>query len=163
MTDVDAIPGLRERYAHCFGCGPRNPIGLQLTSFEAVTEGVRATFVPRPEYAGFDDTLHGGVVATALDEASAWAALHTHGVLVFTAKLDIRYRSEARVDSRFTVIGRVTERRGRRLLIDATIANAETEDRPVASSSGLFVVAEEHTAALADQENSTTTTRPSAT
>lgn len=150
----------RARYARCFGCGTENPIGLGLGGFTATGTGVRGTFTPRVEFAGFDDTLHGGVIATALDEASAWAALATHGVLVFTAKLEIRYRREARVGSSFTVSGTVEDRRGRRLIIDASLAD---DDGEVASSSGLFIVAEGHTVELGAQENSTTTTSPIAT
>lgn len=131
---------LRERYARCFGCGPENPIGLALQGFRRDGETVSASFRPRPEYAGFDDTLHGGVIATALDEASAWAALEVHEVLVFTARLDIRYRRPARASSDYRVAGTVTERRGRRLLIDARL---DDSDGSVATSSGLFVVADD--------------------
>lgn len=130
---------LRDRYARCFGCGPDNPIGLHLGDFHRRGDGVSTAFRPRPDHAGFDDTLHGGVIATALDEASAWAALEVHGVLVFTAKLEVRYRRPAPSTAEYRVSGTVIERRSRRLLIDAALS----DDRGVvASSSGLFVVAE---------------------
>jgi acyl-coenzyme A thioesterase PaaI-like protein len=166
----------RLEYPRCFGCGSENPIGLALTDFRALDDGVRATFRPRPEFAGFDDTLHGGIVATALDEASAWAGWHQHGVLVFTAKLEIRYRRQARSDVAFDLAGRVVERRGKRLMIEAEMSDP---DGAVASSAGLFLVATEHmvrsrpadgSQAGSDarpespaQENSTTTDSPSVT
>lgn len=106
-----------------------------------------ATFDPRPEYEGFASTLHGGVVATALDEASAWSVMLTEGVLVFTARLEIRYRSPAPADARYTVRGVVRERRGRRIVVDASMEGADTT---VATSSGLFVVADEHMAGVFD-------------
>jgi acyl-coenzyme A thioesterase PaaI-like protein len=164
--DVTDRSDPRLGYPLCFGCGSENPIGLSLSDFRDAEDGVGATFRPRREYAGFDDTLHGGIVATALDEASAWAAWHRHGVLVFTAKLEIRYRRPAGSDIEFDLRGRVSERRGRRLVIEAEMRDG---DGVVASSTGLFLVAEEHMDRLTPdgdvsvQEKSTTTNSPRAT
>ncbi len=144
--DIAHVNRLRARYGDCFGCGINNPLGLQLDGFAHRDGAVEAPFIPRPEYAGFDDTLHGGVVATALDEISAWAAMLDHGVLVFTAKLEIRYRKQARASRSFTMRGEVTERRGRRLVIEASMIDGDTV---VAQSEGLFMIAEEFTAELA--------------
>jgi acyl-coenzyme A thioesterase PaaI-like protein len=143
--DETTIEDLRGRYDRCFGCGAANPIGLHLGDFTRHEDSVSAAFTPRGDFAGFEDTLHGGIVATALDEVSAWAAMLTQGVLVFTATLDIRYRSVARSSDRYRLRGTVVDRRGRRLRIESTMA---VGDRVVAESAGLFVVAEEHTAAL---------------
>lgn len=143
----EGIAAMRARYDRCFGCGAGNPIGLHLDGFVVEGDEVSATFDPRPEYEGFASTLHGGVIATALDEASAWSAMLTEGVLVFTARLEIRYRSPAPADARYTVRGVVRERRGRRLMVDARMEGADTT---VATSSGLFVVADEHTSVIFD-------------
>jgi acyl-coenzyme A thioesterase PaaI-like protein len=148
VIDTDRIADLRSRYDACFGCGRGNPIGLHIDGFTLEEDGsVTAPFSPRTEYAGFADTLHGGIVATALDEISAWSAMISHDVLVFTATLDLRYRTQARTDASFVLHGAVTERRGRRLLISGRMIDGETV---VAESRGLFVVADEHTRALAD-------------
>ena len=127
-------------------------MGLHLDDFRTVDDAVVADFVPRSEYAGFDDTLHGGIVAAALDEISAWSAMIHHDVLVFTAKLEIRYRAPAPTDSPITVAATVVERRGRRLSITAT---AHDDNRLVAESSGLFVVAEDHMDAAGIPDGST--------
>jgi acyl-coenzyme A thioesterase PaaI-like protein len=146
MTESpELIARMRARYDRCFGCGAGNPIGLHLDDFVVDGREVSATFDPRPEYEGFASTLHGGVVATALDEASAWSVMLTEGVLVFTARLEIRYRSPAPTDARYRVHGVVRERRGRRLMVDARMEGVDTT---VATSRGLFVVAEEHTAVV---------------
>ena len=142
MLDVEAVGRLRERYDHCFGCGSANPIGLHLDGFMVDDGDVIAPFSPRSEYAGFEGTLHGGVVATALDEISAWSAMFTHGVLVFTATLDIRYRSQAGSRDQFEMRGTVIERRGRRIKIAGQMIR---EGSVVAESSGLFIVAEDLT------------------
>jgi acyl-coenzyme A thioesterase PaaI-like protein len=133
-----AIDTLRKAYAHCFGCGLDNPSGLRLDGFIVQDRTVRAPFAPQPAFAGFDGVLHGGIVAAALDEISAWSAMLTEGVLVFTAKLEIRYRRQADANGMFTLAGEVTERRGKRLSITASMRSG---DETIASSEGLFVAA----------------------
>lgn len=140
QPDMATIETLRREYATCFGCGSDNEIGIRLTGFEVHGAMVTAPFVPRPQFAGFEGILHGGVLATVLDEISAWSAMLTEGVFVFTATLDIRYQKKATVDEVFTLTGMVTERRGRRLSIEAKVLSGTAT---VAQSQGLFVVAME--------------------
>ena len=56
----------------CFVCGESNPLGLQLR-FHADGDEVRTRFVPRPEHIGFKGVVHGGLLATLLDEIMVWA------------------------------------------------------------------------------------------
>ncbi len=136
-TDIAA---LRATYSRCFGCGLNNEHGLQLDGFTVDDSGVIAPFNPKPDFAGFEGILHGGVVATALDEISAWSAMLIEGVLVYTAKLDIRFRKQADIDNEFLLRASVVERRGRRLTISASLSG---NSKTVAESKGLFVVAED--------------------
>ena len=135
----ERIARLRLAYDRCFGCGAQNPIGLHLDHFAETADGIEAPFTPGSSFIGFHGVVHGGVIATALDEVSAWSAIVSEGVFVFTAKLDLRYRAEARIGETFVLSGKVTQRRGRRLLIDAEMRSGETV---TAQSSGLFVVAD---------------------
>lgn len=136
--DEQRLAELRSQYDACFGCGAGNPIGLHLDGQRRIGDTVVADLVPRPEFSGFEGILHGGVVATALDEVSAWSAMLGHGVFVYTATLEIRYRAPAPTDRSFTLTGRVDRRSGRRLEISASMAHGETV---VAESEGLFIVA----------------------
>ena len=58
----------------------------QLDGFEVVDDTVVAEFTPRPDYQGFGGVLHGGVLATALDEILAWSAILIAGSPAVTAK-----------------------------------------------------------------------------
>jgi acyl-coenzyme A thioesterase PaaI-like protein len=136
-TDIAA---LRAAYSGCFGCGLDNEHGLQLDGFTVDGSSVIAPFNPKSDFAGFEGILHGGVVATALDEISAWSAMLIEGVFVYTAKLDIRFRKQADLDNEFLLRASVVERRGRRLTISASLSG---ESMTVAESKGLFVVAED--------------------
>jgi acyl-coenzyme A thioesterase PaaI-like protein len=56
----------------CFVCGESNPAGLNLR-FETDGRVVRARFTPRVEHVGFKQVVHGGIIATVLDEIMVWA------------------------------------------------------------------------------------------
>lgn len=146
--DAVTIEHLRSAYAQCFGCGTSNVNGLRLDGFTVADGAAQTEFTAREEFSGFEGVLHGGVVATALDEISAWAAMLTEGVFVYTARLNISYRSKVPTDAALTLHGKVTERRGRRLSIEASILS---EDKVLAQSEGVFVVAGD----IADATNAT--------
>lgn len=136
--DQGTIDAVRTAYADCFGCGMDNDVGLKLDGFTVDQGVVEVLFNPTDPFCGFEGMLHGGIVATALDEVSAWSAMLTEGVFVFTARLNISYRNKARVGASLLLRARVTERRGRRLAIDASMLD---DDRVLAESDGMFVVA----------------------
>jgi len=147
VTSPDQLARLRIVYDRCYGCGSRNPVGLQISDFTATSDGAKAPFVAKTDHNGFHGVVHGGVIATALDEISAWACVLSQGVFVFTATLDIRYRKEVRTDADYTLRGRVVERRGKRLRVESELCSNDTV---LAESSGLFVVANTVEAMLAE-------------
>jgi len=74
----------------CFGCSPGNHIGLKLT-FEEDDEKLYATWKPEPVFQGYLNVLHGGIIATLLDEAGAWCIYVKAGTSGVTASLTVRY------------------------------------------------------------------------
>ena len=73
---AEAGPSLQERYApglRCFGCGPANPEGLQVRSFEA-GDTLVATWRPGPHHEAFPGVLNGGIIGTLLDCHCNWTA-----------------------------------------------------------------------------------------
>jgi acyl-coenzyme A thioesterase PaaI-like protein len=67
---------VQERYSprnHCFGCGPANPLGLHIRSFEQGDELV-AQWTSEPHHEAFDGAVSGGIVGTLLDCHSNWTA-----------------------------------------------------------------------------------------
>ncbi len=124
----------------CFACGPENADGLQLV-FDYGEDTARATFVPKERFAGWTTILHGGVVATLLDEAMAHAAIAA-GVRAVTGRLEIRFRKAAPMDATLVTQGRVVGRRGRMLTLSATVTGvdgtlyAQGEGRFVADDPG---------------------------
>jgi acyl-coenzyme A thioesterase PaaI-like protein len=124
----------------CFACGPENPEGMQL-QFQYGDAEAKAVFVPAQRFAGWTTILHGGIVATLLDEAMAHAAIAA-GVRAVTGRLEIRFRKAAPMNATLIAHGRLENRRGRMLVLSATVTGddgtlyAEGQGRFVADDAG---------------------------
>ncbi|MDH3538585.1 MAG: PaaI family thioesterase [Acidimicrobiia bacterium] len=133
----DRIAEFRSLYSDCYACGLSNPIGLKLDGFHrrSATE-IGATFEPRPEHRGTVSTLHGGVMAAALDEICAWTAVLLADTLAVTATLDIRFRRPGEADGQYQLRGALGEASGRRLRITGLLCR---DDTTIAEARGLFL------------------------
>ncbi len=119
----------------CFGCGERNPIGLRLKFFRR-DGGVVAQFCPDKAHEGYIHMMHGGIVATLLDEAMSWAVIDG-GHLAVTAKMEVHFRKPVPVGQPLSVIGKVE--RDRRRAIEASGEVRASDGTILASSTGLFM------------------------
>jgi len=121
----------------CFACGQKNPIGLKL-QFQREGDRYCATFTADQALQGYHNVLHGGIVATLLDEAMARLVWELHGPAA-TAKLEVRYRKPAPCGVPIMVCGWITDaRQGGRAV--ATAADARLQDGTLlAEATGLIV------------------------
>lgn len=116
------MPGSAENY--CFACGQANPVGLHL-QFVYGNGCAEAHFTPAPEHQGYPGLMHGGLVATLLDEAMAHAVMATAGPAV-TGDLRVRLRGRgAPIGRPLSVRGNVTGYRGRLVLTEAELRDEE--------------------------------------
>ncbi|MBT8165938.1 MAG: PaaI family thioesterase [Acidimicrobiia bacterium] len=133
----DQIAEFRRLYADCYACGLSNPIGLHLDGFHRRSETeIAATFDPRPEHRGTVGSLHGGVIAAALDEICAWTAVLLADTMAVTATLDLRFRRPGDPTGRYRLIGSLGDSSGRRLRINGVL---EKDDAVVAEARGVFL------------------------
>jgi acyl-coenzyme A thioesterase PaaI-like protein len=80
----------------CLVCGRENPHGLKLDLHVDPDTGiVRADFTPTEHHAGFERIVHGGIIATVLDEAMVWAATWRVKRFCLCAELTVRFRQGA--------------------------------------------------------------------
>lgn len=79
-----------ETASNCFGCAPRNPVGLRLT-FTERGSGFTTRLRLGAEYESFPGVIHGGIVATVLDETLAQAVYRSMRTAAFTTGLRVRY------------------------------------------------------------------------
>jgi uncharacterized protein (TIGR00369 family) len=123
----------------CFACGPDNPHGLQLT-FEYGDGTARTAVMVAQRFSGWSSVLHGGIVATLLDEAMAHAAI-SRGIRAVTARLEVRFRKAIPVGAPLVAEGRIESRRGRVLELSSQLV--APDGTPYAQARGRFVVEQE--------------------
>jgi acyl-coenzyme A thioesterase PaaI-like protein len=117
----------------CFCCGARNPIGLKLT-FEPLPGGrMRTEWTPRAEHAGFKDIVHGGLVATLLDEVMI-RLLYALGIRAVTAELSARYLKPLRAGRRYRFESWLLEDKGRVVTAAAEGFDADSGERVTSGS-----------------------------
>ena len=85
----------------CFLCGVDNPIGLHL-DFWTDGEEVWTEFTPREAYQGWPGVVHGGILATVLDETMGRVAF-LHKEWMVTAKMETTYRKPVLLHEPLTV------------------------------------------------------------
>ena len=74
----------------CFVCGEENPSGLH-ARFYVEDDAVVMPLAVNPDHCGFPNTVHGGVIAAALDECMGWAAARAIERMCVTGELTVRY------------------------------------------------------------------------
>lgn len=114
---------------YCFVCGRKNPAGLKL-DFSCDGKIIKTRYTPPREHQGYKDIVHGGIIATLLDEVMVKLAIE-RGMPAVTAQMDIRLMKAARI--------------GEPLLISAEIDSVTRkliEARASAVTEGGTVVAE---------------------
>lgn len=124
-------------YQQCFACGVRNPNGLQLVFREEGGEVV-TEFTPDARFQGFPGVVHGGILATLLDETLNRQATR-EGRWMMTGRLEIRYRSAAPVGRPLRVAARTVSSRARALTAEGEIRLADDPESIIATAEGTFL------------------------
>lgn len=108
----------------CFVCGEANPLGLNLR-FETDGKIVRARFTPRAEHNGFKGVVHGGLIATVLDEIMVWACAVPTRRFMFCAEMNVRFLRPMPPGAEVRLTGElVADRKGRIFEAKATAQDA---------------------------------------
>jgi len=125
---------------NCFACGQLNVNGMHLDLHAAADRCWTDLTVGR-QFEGWDGIVHGGIVATILDEVMAWA-LVDHDLWGVTARMSLDFRRPVLVGMPIRAEGWVVS--ARRRLVDAAgeIRDATT-DELLATAQGRYVGAGE--------------------
>jgi uncharacterized protein (TIGR00369 family) len=108
---------------HCFGCGSANSVGLKL-EFSKSEDAVVSNAVISNEYEGPPGYVHGGIIATILDEAMS-KANRARGVTAMTRQMEVEYLRPVPSGSSIRIQGKVTRSHGRKHWAEATIQNSD--------------------------------------
>ena len=129
---VDELSG------HCFGCGPNNPEGLHLQfAIDQDTHSAETSVTLDERYQGAPGYVHGGIIATLLDEAMS-KLNRPLGVLAMTRQMDVSYLKPAPIGSEMRLRSRFLRREGRKLFHEAELLS--TAGEVLSRCSGLWIV-----------------------
>jgi acyl-coenzyme A thioesterase PaaI-like protein len=120
----------------CFGCGLANLFGLQLEVEPDGERRVAGRFFVKQDHQGPPGFAHGGVIATALDEAMA-LLVHDAGVPALTRRFELDLLGPAPVGTFATVAAWIEADEGRRMDLAAELR--DERDEVLARARGIFV------------------------
>jgi uncharacterized protein (TIGR00369 family) len=116
----------REGY-HCFGCSPKHLSGLQMTFHEHEGE-IISTWEPKPQFAGYQGVLHGGIQATLIDEIASWVVYVIVKAAGVTSSMNVRYIKPVYLSGgNITIRSKVLRMRRNLADIQVEIYNKENE------------------------------------
>lgn len=122
---------------HCFGCGPANRHGMHLRfslDWDAAT--ATASFKLTRRFEGPPGHVHGGIIATLLDEAMG-KVNKLKDVVALTRQMEIEYLRAVPLRQSLVVVGKAVGVDGRKHTNTAEIRNASGE--VLARGTGLFI------------------------
>lgn len=120
----------------CFGCGPANPGGLHLEFHLTEDRTSVCQAVVSHNFEGHPGYLHGGIIATLLDEAMS-KSVRARGVNAMTRHMEVDYLRPVPSGSALRIEGRVTRNEGRKHWSEAKILNSH--GKVLAEGHGLFI------------------------
>jgi uncharacterized protein (TIGR00369 family) len=110
---------------NCFVCGKKNTAGLQLDFSRNPQSGETEARVAFPvRLQGWRSTVHGGLLATVLDETMIKAAAAS-GLKCVTAEITVKFKKPAMTGVPYLAAGKVLETRGRLVTAESRICDAD--------------------------------------
>jgi uncharacterized protein (TIGR00369 family) len=120
----------------CFGCGPANPTGMHLEFFSAADQSVVCLPAVPDTFEGPPGYVHGGIIATLLDEAMS-KAVRVRGHTAMTRHMEVEYLRPVPSAAPIRIEARLVRSEGRKHWTEANILNAHGVT--LAAGKGLFV------------------------
>jgi acyl-coenzyme A thioesterase PaaI-like protein len=92
----------------CFVCGLENPVGLKLKIYQTEPGVIETTYIAPDHFQGYPGVLHGGIVATILDEISGRALMGAPSEprFMYTAKIEVKYRKNIPIGVPLKIVGK---------------------------------------------------------
>ncbi len=120
----------------CFGCGEANPTGLRLEFLQASDGTVVCPASIPSAFEGHPGYLHGGIIATLLDETMS-KAVRARGFTAMTRHMEVDFRRPVPSCAPIRMEGSVVRSEGRKHWAEAHILDGD--GKPLARAKGLFV------------------------
>jgi uncharacterized protein (TIGR00369 family) len=120
----------------CFGCGVANEHGLHLEFYLTQDLHVVCVATVGDSFEGPKGYVHGGIIATLLDETMS-KAVRAHGLVAMTRHMEVDYQRPVPSSEEIRLEGRVTRNEGRKHWTEASIFNSH--GKLLAHGKGLFI------------------------
>jgi uncharacterized protein (TIGR00369 family) len=112
----------------CFVCGEKNPLGLKLSLRMDPERGESTSEVTfAAHFQGWAGIVHGGLVATVLDEAMIYAA-GAKGLKCVTGEMTVRFVKPALTGVTYALKGRFLEDQGRIVLAESVLVDGQGQE-----------------------------------
>jgi uncharacterized protein (TIGR00369 family) len=136
-TDLENLtPIAHSAQNRCFGCGKANPVGLHLDFFRSLDDTVVCPATIPDTYEGPKGFVHGGIIATLLDESMS-KAIRARGLVAMTRHMEVDYRRPVPSGTAIRMESRVVRSEGRKHWAESTLFDGE--GAALALGKGLFV------------------------
>jgi uncharacterized protein (TIGR00369 family) len=129
-------PMAQKAQNRCFGCGPANDTGLQLEFLLAGDGSVVCLTTIPDRFEGPEGCLHGGVIATLLDEAMS-KSVRAKGLTTMTRQMEVEYLRPVHSGAPLRLEGRLVRSEKRNHWTTARILNPR--GHVLAEAKGLFI------------------------
>ncbi len=124
--------------ASCYGCGPRTPHGLHIVTIAGEGFTVYADLRVEPWMEGGPGVIHGGLLATAIDEVLGSVPKLATGAAV-TGHLKLDYLKPVPVGLTVRITAELLGVKGRKIYSKAVVRPADS-DQELAIAHALFIV-----------------------
>ena len=122
----------------CFGCGPANKDGLQMTFF-GNDDLVYSELAVAGHMIGWQGVVHGGILSTLLDEVMSWGAIFLTRRFILTKTMTVIYHKPVFAGDNLRVETNIESRNSEReCVMTGRIFNSKGE--LCTSSTGTFAV-----------------------
>ena len=147
---MDNINKYLPSYKGCMICGNKtvNPHTLSLR-FRITDEGVETPFVSDYKQEGYKGVVHGGIIASILDETIGWAVAVAQKKYFMTVELNIRFQKPLPVGKEVLVKGRPISHKRRSATGEGLVIDAEGTVYAKASAR-FFLMPDEKTKSVHD-------------
>ncbi len=108
---------------YCFACGKRNAHGLHMNVIK--TDGGVEAVIRLPDWVqSYAHIVHGGIIATILDEMAVWAAYH-QGFNCVTAELLVRIKKSMVLDGIYRAQARIVNKKHRFVAAESSVLDEQ--------------------------------------
>lgn len=106
---------------NCFACAPGNPCGLKMEFYED-GEYVVCYWTANENYQSWLNTVHGGILATLIDETAGWFIFRKYQTSAMTTSLNVKYKKPVPIGKQLEVRAKLREARKSFLIMDITLS-----------------------------------------